>query len=659
MTLTTTLERRPRFSVIIPAHNEQDRIGKTLEEYVGVFGDSEIVVVLNGCTDGTRAVVNDLRAANSNLFAIEIPDAVGKGGAVRAGFLLARADVVGYVDADGSTPAGEMRRLCEAVGESDGVVGSRWLRGSMVAIRQSWVRRVASRNFNLLVRALFGLGYSDTQCGAKVFRRAALERVMRDVETANLAFDVDLLYAMKRLKLRIREEPTYWIDMQGSRVRLVSASLHMFAAIVRLRLHHSFLAVAVPMYDRLFPTNPVRLRPHLRILVINWRDPKHPQAGGAETYLFEQAKRWVRWGHHVEWLSGGFPGGAARDRIESISVRRVGNALTVYAAVPWTYLREFRDRFDVILDSSNGIPFFSPLFSMKPKICVVYHVHREVFKKHLPGWLANALAWCEDTFVPLVYRNVHFVTISEDTRDEMRRVGIGNPAAGLVRCGVDDRLVPGEKDALPTVLYLGRLKAYKRVDRLIEAFARVRARLPAAVLRIAGTGEMLPALQALVSRLGLDGAVIFEGFVDDDRKRELLQRAWVTVSLSEMEGWGISAIEGNACGTPAIAYDVPGLREAIVHRTSGLIVPEGGDPSDAILSVLTDGALRAHLERGARNRAAKFSWDEAAREMLFEFMRAIVGLEFRAVDLDGRWTFFGAVAANDASSLLDTHSIRN
>ena len=266
-----------------------------------------------------------------------------------------------------------------------------------------------------------------------------------------------------------------------------------------------------------------------------------------------------------EWLSGGFAGGAARDRIDDVPIRRVGNAVTVYAAVPFTYLREFRDRFDVVLDSSNGIPFFTPLFSMKPKICVVYHVHREVFKNHLPRWLAYALAWCEEKLVPLVYRNVHFVTISDDTREEMRRVGIGDAGTGLVRCGVDGSLVPGEKASLPTVLYLGRLKAYKRVDRLIEAFAAVRERVPSAVLQIAGTGDALAGLRDLVSRLHLDGAVIFEGFVDDDRKRKLLASAWVTVSLSEMEGWGITAIEGNACGTPAIAYDVPGLREAIVH----------------------------------------------------------------------------------------------
>jgi glycosyltransferase involved in cell wall biosynthesis len=659
MTMTTTLERAPRFSVIIPAHNEQDRIGSTLEDFVETFADSEIIVVLNGCTDLTRDVVDGLREVHSNLLAIEIPDAVGKGGAVRAGFLMARGDVVGYVDADGSTPAGEMRRLCEAVGVSDGVIGSRWLPESRVAIRQPWARRLASRNFNVLVRTLFGLGYSDTQCGAKVFRRSALERAMRDVETANFAFDVDLLYAMKRLRMRIREEPTYWIDMHGSRVRLARASLHMFAAVVRLRLHHSFLAVVVPIYDRLFPTNPVRLRDHLRVLVINWRDPKHPQAGGAETYLFEQAKRWVRWGHHVEWLSGGFAGGSWHDEVDSIRIRRVGNAVTVYAAVPWVYLREFRDRFDIILDSSNGIPFFSPLFSMKPKICIMHHVHREVFKKHLSRWLAFVLVLFEEKLVPLVYRNVHFVTVSDDTLREMRRLHIGNPGAGIVRNGVDGSLVPGEKAAVPTILYLGRLKAYKRIDRLIEAFSRVRERLPSAVLRIAGAGDALASLEELTHRLGLERAVFFEGFVPDDRKRELLQQAWVTVNLSETEGWGISTIEGNASGTPAIAYDVPGLREAIVHDESGLIVPEGGDVSGAILAVLEDDGLRKRLEDGALARAAKFSWNAAAREMLIEMMRAIVGLNFHAVDLDGRWTFFGAVAANDASSLLDTRSIRN
>ena len=332
--------------------------------------------------------------------------------------------------------------------------------------------------------------------------------------------------------------------------------------------------------------------------------------------------------------------------------------MTVYASVPFVYLKEFRHRFDVIVDSFNGLPFFSPLFSMKPKVCILYHVHRELFKKHLGGWLGNALAWCEETFVPMIYRKVHFVTISQDTRREMLAVGIGDSSAGLVRCGVGAELGPGTKADVPTVLYLGRLKAYKRVDELIEIFAGVRNEMPSAVLRIAGTGDALPALRALVDRRGLGDSVIFEGFVDDARKLELLQNAWVMASLSEIEGWGISVIEANACGTPAVVHDVPGLREAIVHGQSGLIVPDGQDVAAAILRILQDAPLREALERGSLARAQTFSWEIAAREMLYEMMRAISGLEVRGVDLDRRWTFFGAVGGRNSSSLLDTYSLR-
>ena len=632
----------PRFSVIVPAHNEEARIGGTLDTLAAAFGDSEVIVVLNGCSDDTRGVVDRVRVAYENIRVLEIPDALGKGGAVRAGFLVAQADVVCYVDADGSTPAAEMRRLCEALGPFDGLIGSRWLPGSHVIVKQPLKRRIASRSFNVLVRLLFGLRYSDTQCGAKVFRKSALERVMGDVETANLAFDVDLLFAMKNRGLPVKEVPTYWVDVAGSKIALLSASLRMLAALLRLRLGHSIVRLIVPFFDRVFPTSPVPLRERLRILILNWRDPKHPQAGGAETYLFEQARRWAEWGHHVEWLTASFPGAPSSETLDGVRVRRVGNAMTVYFVLPLTYLREFRDRFDVVLDSENGIPFFSPLFSMKPKVCIVYHVHREVFRKHLPAWLAYPLMWCEEKFMPLVYRNSRFVTIADDTCAEMKRLRMSKRAIGLVRSGVDEALRPGRKAADPTVLYFGRLKNYKRVNLLIDAFARVKAAVPSAVLRIAGTGDARPSLEAQVRRMGLTQDVLFEGFVDDARKLALLQEAWVAVSPSEMEGWGISTIEANACATPAVAFSVPGLREAIVHDRSGLLVPEGGDLAPSIVSILTDRTLRERLERGARERAGAFSWDTCASEMLVELMRAIVGGEFRVVDIGGQWAFLGA-----------------
>ncbi len=366
----------------------------------------------------------------------------------------------------------------------------------------------------------------------------------------------------------------------------------------------------------------------LRILILNWRDPRHPAAGGAEVFLFEQARRWVKSGCCVEWLTAGFRGGRSHDAIDGVNVRRVGNALTVYAAVPWAYLREFRDRFDIVLDSSNGLPFFSPLFSTKPKICIVYHVHREIFRKHLPTWLAVPLIWCEGKLVPFLYRDVDFVTISDDTRTEMIRLALSRRLIRLVRCGVDTSLIPGIKSSTPCIVYLGRLKTYKRIDLLIAAFARVHDLLPDAVLRVAGDGDARPALEEQVQRLGLADYIVFEGFVDEARKRTLLQEAWVFVTPSEMEGWGISVIEANACETAAIAFDVPGLRESIDDGVSGLLVPDGEDLAAAILAVLTDTRLRRRLERAALERSRTFSWEATSTTMLGEIMRVVSATNF-------------------------------
>lgn len=626
------LKAEPRFSIIIPAHNEEDRIERTLEHYARTFADSEIIVALNGCTDATLQIVERAAGLHSNVRYVEIPETIGKGGAVRAGFMLAGAPVIGYADADGATAATEMRRLCESLGADDGVIASRWMRGAAIDVKQTLLRRAASRTFNFIVRALFGLRYADTQCGAKVFTKRSFEQAMRYVETSNLAFDVDLLFVMRSLGFHVREEPTFWSDVEGSRLRLGAASRLMLAAIIRLRLRYSILRLIVPIYDRFFPTRPVRAQDRLNILILNWRDPKHPQAGGAEKYLFEQAKRWLRRGHYVEWLSGGFAGGAARDSIDSIPIRRVGNSVTVYAAVPWTYVTEFRDRFDVILDAENGLPFFSPLYSLKPKLCIVHHVHLDVFRNYLPKWLAYPLMVCEHTIVPLVYRNVPFVTVSEDTRAEMNAIGMSKRPVSIVYNGVDDGLAPGTKAPVPAVLYLGRLMPYKRVDRLIEAFAKVRESVPEAQLAIAGDGPARQALERRVEQLGLTSSVTFEGFVSDTCKRELLQRAWTLVNPSEIEGWGVSVIEANACGTTAIAFDVPGLRESIRNDETGLVVAKDGDLAASIISLLRDVALRERLERGAIAWARNFSWDRSADEMLREMSKAIVGFDFSAVE---------------------------
>jgi glycosyltransferase involved in cell wall biosynthesis len=641
----------PKFSLIIPAHNEEHRIEQTLRQYGEVFGDSEIIVVLNGCTDGTEHSVRKVREQFPHIQYVTIQHAIGKGGAVRAGFLIARAPIVGFVDADGATPAREMRRLFESLGYNDGVIASRWLSGSLVRNAQPFARRIASRVFNGFVRAMLGLNYHDTQCGAKVFRAEALMYVIRHVDTSNMAFDVDLLLALKKAGYRVVEEPTEWNDVGGSRVRLVNASRRMLSALLRLRLRHSIFHWFLPIFDRILHTNPIKTHDGYSILLLNWRDPRHPQAGGAEKYVHEMAKRWVVWGNRVEWLTAGFKGAPHSETIDGIRVWRVGNALTVYFLIPLFYLLYLRGRFDVIVDAQNGIPFFSPLFSLKPKICLMHHVHQRVFRAHMPWPVHHVFSWVEAWLMPRVYRNTQFIAVSSDTRAEMLEVGFADCNIDVIRNGVDQQLVPGAKASTPLVLYLGRLKAYKRVHLLVHAMERVRAVYPTAKLFIAGDGDESNALQQLVANKKLKDCVSFEGFISEDRKRELLQKSWLLVNPSEMEGWGISVIEANACGTPALAYRVPGLREAVIDGFNGLLVPEGSDLAAPILRVLSDANLRGELCRGAVLRAAQFSWHATAERFLDMIMRNVAGDSFSMVRVSDHWRVIpGTGVQHDAAA---------
>jgi len=370
----------------------------------------------------------------------------------------------------------------------------------------------------------------------------------------------------------------------------------------------------------------------LRVLILNWRDPKHPQAGGAETYLFELARRWVRLGHRVSWLTAGFAHGSARDEIEGIEIHRVGGRATVYGLIPLYYMLRLRGRFDVIVDSENGIPFFSPLFSSTPKVCVVYHIHRRVFEENLRWPLSRLFIWLELRLMPFLYRDSTFVTISPTSRDEMEQHRISSRNIPIVYSGVDETLRPGRKSSTPTILYLGRLKEYKRVDALVRAMPAILNDVPQAKLIVAGDGDQRAKLERLANEFGLGRSIEFAGFVDEGTKARLLREAWVLAHPSSMEGWGITVIEANACGTPAIVADSPGLRVAVVDGVSGSVVAvEAMAPE--ILRVLRDAQLRERLAAGASRRAAFFSWDRAAKRMLAVIRRE---LEASRINPSGR-----------------------
>ena len=232
----------PSLLILIPAYNEERRIEPMLRDYAEFFGKNysgefQIVVVLNGCTDDTLGVVRRVAEEFSAVHALEFREAIGKGGALIEGLKLAEhADLIGYVDADGATPPRAFLELAQHTGEADCVIGSRWMPGAVIHQSQAGHRQFASRAFHQIVQVLFWLNIHDTQCGAKVMKRAVVEKIHPYLRIADMAFDINLLYSLKHAGYRILEVPTEWTDKIGSKVTLGPTSLTMFLSVIRIRL---------------------------------------------------------------------------------------------------------------------------------------------------------------------------------------------------------------------------------------------------------------------------------------------------------------------------------------------------------------------------------------------------------------------------------------
>lgn len=223
-----------RYSLVIPAYNEENRI-TPLFDAISSF-DGELIVVCDG-SDSTAEVVDRIagRRRDLNVRCLRFEKRLGKGGGVIAGLTAARAPFVGYFDADGSTTIDEMKRLFLQLGDNDGLIGSRWVPGSTLHVRQGILRRFESRGFNLLIRLLFGLQFQDTQCGAKVFRKVAVDAILPAMRSRGFEFDVELLWRMKIAGFRVAEIPIAWQNKGDTRVRK-SDMIRMLAGLLALRL---------------------------------------------------------------------------------------------------------------------------------------------------------------------------------------------------------------------------------------------------------------------------------------------------------------------------------------------------------------------------------------------------------------------------------------
>ncbi|MGH8015558.1 MAG: glycosyltransferase family 4 protein [Candidatus Zixiibacteriota bacterium] len=368
----------------------------------------------------------------------------------------------------------------------------------------------------------------------------------------------------------------------------------------------------------------------MNILALNWNDLKNPYAGGAEVHLEELLRRLVRYGHKVTLFCSGFEGGLSEEEREGISIIRRGNRYNFNLVAPF-HLRKLaqQNRFDLLIEDINKIPFYTPLYLNLKTLVVVPHLFATTVFHEINFVLGTYIFLSERPFVT-IYRGRKFNVISESTAADLVKRGVPPNDISVIHCGIDRETYAYEPNVLkydkPTILYLGRIKKYKSIQHLIRAFRIVKDKIPQTQLMIVGTGDYSVELKALVRALKLDDSVEFPGFVPLENKLERMRKAHVSVLPSIREGWGLTNIESNAVGTTVVAADSPGLRDSVKDGVTGLLYPYGNIEllSTKLLMILTDSKYRQKLEQEALKWAANFDWDIAARsfeKLILEYAR--------------------------------------
>ncbi len=351
-------------------------------------------------------------------------------------------------------------------------------------------------------------------------------------------------------------------------------------------------------------------------------DMANPMSGGAEVHLTEIFRRFVERGDEVTLVSSGFKGSAKADEYEGIRIVRSGSRETFNFTAP-KMLRTLdrTEHFDLVVEDINKIPLYTPLYLKKPLLVIIPHLFgTTVFRETNP--ILASYVYLMELPISSVYRKAMFEVISGSTAEDIKKRGIPEDRIRVVHCGMDhdtytiDRML--SKFEQPTILYVGRIKRYKSVEVILRAMPDVLKKIPGARLVIVGSGDNLPELKWFSHKLGISGSVLFTGFVTTDEKVDWMRRSHVNVNPSPKEGWGLTNIEANACGTVAIASDADGLRDSVKDGETGMLFPYGDSKNlaEKIIRILSDDELRERLTGNAVAWSGKFTWDECAQKTL-------------------------------------------
>lgn len=361
----------------------------------------------------------------------------------------------------------------------------------------------------------------------------------------------------------------------------------------------------------------------MRILILNWRDIRHPLSGGAETSLHEHAKYWKKMGNEIIWFSSSFPGAKKEEIIDEITFVRKGSHYTVHI---WAFLYLITGRFktiDIVIDSFHFLPFFTPLyFSKKKIIALINEIAGKVWFANLPYPFA-IIGFHTEPFFFYFYKKIPFITGSNSTSDELKKNGIKTKDIIIIHHGInvvaDDKKI--KKEEKPTLVFLGRVSDDKGIKDVIETYLQVKKTISTTQLWIIGKEEkkgMIASLLKSIEQKKIKADITYFGFVTEERKIELLRRAWLLIHPSQKEGWGLNVIEAATQGTPTIGYNVEGLRDSVKNGITGILV-DSQNPSllsNAILSITMDKTKKLYntLSKNARVWSKNFNWNKSTKQ---------------------------------------------
>jgi len=355
-----------------------------------------------------------------------------------------------------------------------------------------------------------------------------------------------------------------------------------------------------------------------RVSILAWRDLDDPEAGGSELHAANIAARWAEAGLEVTMrtsYAAGHPQVSWRDGYRVI--RKAGRYL-VFPRAAFSEIMGWHGGRDGLVEIWNGMPFFSPMWSHTAHVAWLHHVHAEMWDMTLPPRLAAFGNFVESRLAPPIYRRTQIVTLSESSKRELvGDLGFHADRVHVVPPGIEEHYsAGGEKSPTPLVVAVGRLVPVKRFDVLVDALVQLKAGHPRLEAVIVGEGYCREALEAQIREAGAEGWIRLPGRVEEADKVELYRRAWLLVSTSAREGWGMTITEAAACGTPAVATDVAGHSDAVANGVTGVLAHDQASFRNAVDGLLRDDVRRERMSSAALERAASYHWAATARGTL-------------------------------------------